>query len=204
MSRAGAARGSLAEASLPKFLSQVTQKAGASDVEVVQSIAAFVNQSQRDAFVASARAGDGEAGAALSAEYRSAACCTFQGGWEAFRKDRGGSKVRVLIFEGITGNTGGRSGTHAGAAHCQLVVSGVEDNVFHVFESFKVDWARMRDMIPQSVGILLAENAKTRIIKLVRGGTVNDGTCREKCADFVAALAFNAKEAVMGAAVLKK
>ena len=201
MSRAGAARGSLAEASLPKFLSQVTQKAGASDVEVVQSIAAFVNQSQRDAFVASARAGDGEAGAALSAEYQSAACCTFQGGWEVFREDRGGSNVRVLIFEGTTG---GRSGAHAGGKHCQLVVSGVEDNVLHVFEPFKVDWTRMGDMIPQSVGNLLAKNAKTRIIKLVRGGTVNDGTCREKCADFVAALAFNAKEAVSGAAVLKK
>ena len=204
MSRAGAASAQLAEAPLPEFLSHVIQAAGSSDIEVVQSIAAFVNQSQRDEYVASARAGDGKVGAALAAEYTSAACCTFQAAWGAFRKDRGGSKVRVLIFEGIIGNTGGRSGAHAGAAHCQLVVSGVEDNVFHVFEPFKVDWARMRDMIPQSVGILLAENAKTRIIKLVRGGTVNDGTCREKCADFVAALAFNAKEAVSGAVDLKK
>jgi hypothetical protein len=148
--------------------------------------------------------GDDKAGAALSAEYRSDACCTYDGGWDAFRKDRGGSKVRVLVFEGIIGQTGGRSGAHAGAAHCQLVLSGVEVNVLHVFEPFAVEWLRLKDMIPQSVGILLAENAKTRIIKLVRGGTVNDGTCREKCADFVAALAFNAKEAVSGAAVLKK
>ena len=59
-------------------------------------------------------------------------------------------------------------------------------------------------MIPRSVGKLLAKNTKTLKVKLVLGGTVNDGTCREKCADFVAALAFNAKEAVSGAAVLKK
>ena len=133
MSRAGVARCSLAEDSLPKFLSHVTKKAGASDVEVVQSIAAFVNKIQRYEFVASARAGDGEAGAALAAEYQSTACCTYQGGWKDFREDRGGSKVRVLIFEGVIGQTGGRSGAHAGAAHCQLVVSGVENNVLHVF-----------------------------------------------------------------------
>ena len=113
MSRAGAASAQLAEAPLPEFLSHVIQAAGSSDIEVVQSIAAFVNQSQRDEYVASARAGDGKVGAALAAEYTSAACCTFQAAWEAFRKDRSGSNVRVLVFEGIIGQTGGRSGAHA-------------------------------------------------------------------------------------------
>jgi hypothetical protein len=204
MSHADATSAKLAVAPLPEFLSLVIQAAGASDVEVVQSIAAFVNQSQRDEYVASAGAGDDEAGAALAAEYTSAACCTFQAAWEAFRKDRGGSKVRVLVFEGIIGQTGGRSGAHAGAAHCLLVVSGVEVNVLHVFEPFAVEWLRVKDMIPQSVGNLLADKAKTLTVKLVRGVTADDGTCRAKCAAFVAALALNAKEAVSGAVDLKR
>ena len=62
----------------------------------------------------------------------------------------------------------------------------------------------MKDVIPQSVGNLLADKAKTRIIKLVRGVTADDGTCRTKCAAFVAALASDVKEAVRGAAVLQK
>lgn len=117
-------------------------------------------------------------GAALAAEYTSAACCTFQAAWEAFRKDRGGSNVRVLVFEGIIGQTGGRSGAHAGAAHCQLVLSGVEVNVLHVFEPFAVEWLRVKDMIPQSVGNLLADKAKTLTIKLVCGVTADDSTRR--------------------------
>ena len=112
--------------------------------------------------------------------------------------------MRVLIFEGIIGQTGGRSGAHAGAAHCQLVLSGVEVNVLHVFEPFAVEWLRVKDMIPQSVGNLLADKAKTLTIKLVCGVTADDSTRRTKCAAFVAALAFNAKEAVMDAVDLKK
>ena len=117
-------------------------------------------------------------GAALAAEYQSTACCTYQGGWKDFREDRGGSKVRVLIFEGVIGQTGGRSGAHAGAAHCQLVLFGVEDNVLHVFEPFAGKLLRVKDMIPQSVGNLLADKAKTLTIKLVCGVTADDSTRR--------------------------
>ena len=197
MSRAGDAR-ELALAPLPDFLSHVThQTAGAPNVEVVQSIAAFVSQGQRDEYVASA-----QAGTALAAEYEGAACCTFSSGWEAFRKQRGGSGIRALVFEGIIGQGGGRSGAHAGAAHCQLVVSGIEDHVLHVFEPFAVDWTRLRDMIPQSVGRLLSDKASSLTIKLVCGVAGDDGTCRTKCANFVAALVTDAKGAVKDAVKL--
>ena len=104
--------------------------------------------------------------------------------------------MRVLVFEGIIGGDGGRSGAHAGAAHCQLVVSGVEGSTIFLYEPFAVDWARLNRVVPSSVGKFLAERTKTLAVKLVRGDAADDGTCRARCLAFVAALAADAEKAV--------
>ena len=190
------------------FLARVQGAAAGSGVEIAPSFAAFAKHGQRREYVASARAGSGAAdgaaggnaaGCALAVEYESVARCTFARGWEAFRKRRVGDGVRVLVFEGVVGGSGGCCGAHAGAAHCQLVVSGVVDGTSFIYEPFALDWARLCNVVPSSVGAFPAEHTKTLAVKLVRGDAADDGKCRARCLAIVAALASGAKEAARDA-----
>ena len=186
------------------LLETMLRQVKGSGIQIVTSLAVFKTRGMRRDHVLSSRVGRNAAGEALAREYEGPSCCTFSTGWGRFRKDGGGSGVRVLVIESSLGQRGGRFGTHANDAHCQLVISGIEENVFFIYEPFAVEWKRMRNMIPQTVGKDLSRAARSLSFKLVCGSEAADGTCRARCAEFLARLAKDAKEAVSGAVVLRK
>jgi len=197
----GGFTGALATTSIPDFLNRVQHEA-AGRINVVPCVAVFTTDAHRKECATSARVNCDRAGTALAAEYESEACCTFSGGWRLFRERSEDSGVRVLVTEGVTGKSGGRFGAQAETAHCQLLLSGVEEGVLFVYEPFAESWDSVNDMRPKAVGALLRNKARSLTIKLVRGATADDGSCRERCLAFVTALAHDANAAVSDAVEL--
>ncbi len=157
----------------------------------VLPLAAFANAKQRKAYVAAAHSlGDKDTAAA----YRNASVCsTFRSGWDALRSTKmDGKDYRALIVESVI-DARGRSGAQSLDAHAQaLVYDAMEPGSVFLYEPFKATkstmFDRVRNIKPRGVGSFLATRTKMLTVKVIRGKSADDGTCRDKCLKWVGSL----------------